>query len=71
MVLVAERPESVNMLVLGMLVEFKAIFAGLNEQVPDPQARAMVSVKVPAGNRDVIDMVKVVVVVPMGSDCVR
>ena len=54
-----------------MEVEPKAIFAGLNEQVPDPQARAMVSVKVPGGNKDVMDMVKVVVVVPMGRDCVR
>jgi hypothetical protein len=35
------------MLVLGMAVEPKAIFAGLKEQVPDPQDSAMVSVKVP------------------------
>ena len=65
----AESPESVKVLVLGMVVEFKAIFAGLKEQVaPDAQDRAMMSVKVLGAERDIV---KVVVVVPMGRDCVR
>jgi succinyl-CoA synthetase beta subunit len=59
----AESPESVIVLVFGRVVEPKAIFAGLKEQVPDTQDRATVSVKVMGAERDIV---KVVVVVPMG-----
>jgi hypothetical protein len=64
-----ESPETVSVLVLGMVVEFKAIFDGLKEQVPGAQDRAMVSVKVL--REEEREIVKVVVVVPTGRDCVR
>jgi len=40
-----ESPESVKVLVLGMVVEFKAISAGLKEHEPGEQVSSMVSVK--------------------------
>lgn len=64
----AESPESVNVLRDATVVEPKAIFAGLKEQVSEAQERAMVSVKVLAAVRYIV---KVVVAVPMGRDCVR
>jgi hypothetical protein len=66
----AESPESVNVLVLGTVLEFKAISAGLKEQVPGEQARETVSVKFRLAGAE-RDTVKVVVVVPMGRDCVE
>lgn len=64
----AESPVSVNVLVSSTVLEPKAIIAGLKEQAPDAQERAMVSVKVPAA---VMDIVKEVVVVPTVRVCVR
>jgi hypothetical protein len=52
-----------------MVVEFKAIFSGLKEQLPVAQASLMVSVKLLTTEER--EIVKVVVVVPMGRDCVR
>jgi len=43
LVLVADMPETVKVVVLGMVVEFNAMFAGLKEQFV--QLREMVSVK--------------------------
>jgi hypothetical protein len=56
------------MLLLGMVVEFKAIFAGLKVQLPEAHFRAMVSVKLLTTEER--EIVKVVVVVPMVRDCV-
>jgi len=67
--LVGESPKSVRILVLGMVVEFKAMLEGLKEHVPGEQERAMVSVKFKLGGADIL-IVKVVVVVPMGRNCV-
>jgi hypothetical protein len=64
LLLVAESPESVNVLLLGRDVDPKAISEGLKVQVPGEQERAMVSVKL--GTRAVMDIGKVVVVIPIG-----
>ena len=64
-----ESPESVNVLVLGTVVEFKAISVGLKLHVPGEQEREMVSVKFKIGRANKL-MVNVVEVVPMGRDCV-
>ena len=69
MALVGERPERVKMLVLGMVVEFKAMLDGLKEHVPGEQERATVSVKFKLGGADIL-IVKVVAAVPIGRDCV-
>ena len=69
MALVGERPERVKMLVLGMVVEFKAMLDGLKEHVPGEQERATVSVKFKLAGADIL-IVKVVAAVPMGRDCV-
>ena len=65
--LAAESPERVNVLLLGMVAEFNAIFAGLKEHEPALQERRTVSVKskLLGAERDTL---KVVVVVPMGTD---
>ena len=68
LLLVAESPVSVIVLVFGTVVEFKAISAGLKVHEPDVQERAMVSVKL--ATNAAMDTVKVVVVVPMGRDWV-
>ena len=60
-----ESPESVSVLVFGMVVEFKAMLEGLKAHVPGEQERAMVSVKFKLAGADIL-IVKVVVVVPMG-----
>ena len=67
MLLVPESPVTVSVLVLGTVVEFKAISEGLKVHCPE-QVRRMVSVKL-ATKAD-IDTVKVVVAVPMGRDWV-
>ena len=66
---VAESPESVNMLEFGTVVEFKAMLDGLKVHVPGEQERATVSVKFKLGGADML-IAKVVVVVPTGRDCV-
>jgi len=66
LLLVADSPESVIVLVLGTVVEFKAISPGL--KVHCEQESWMVSVKF--GMKAAMDIVKVVVVVPMGRDWV-
>jgi len=66
-VLDAESPESVIVLALGSVVEPKAINCGLKEQVPVAQDSLMGSVKVLGAERDIV---KVVLVVPMGCICV-
>ena len=64
-----ESPESVSVLVFGIVVEFKAMLEGLKPHVPGEQERATVSVKFKLGGADIL-IVKVVVVVPMGRYCV-
>lgn len=61
-------PESVIVLTLGKVVEPKAIICGLKEQVPGLHARRTESVKVLGPERDIV---KVVLAVPMGCNCVR
>jgi len=67
--LVGESPASVKILLLGTVVEFKAILDGLKEHVPGEQERATVSVKFKLGGADIL-IVNVVAVVPMGRYCV-
>ena len=68
LLLVAESPATVKVLVLGTVGEFKAISAGLKAHCPAVQESWMVSVKL--GTKAAMDMVKVVVVVPTGRDWV-
>ena len=65
----AESPASVNVLELGMVVEFRAISAGLKLHAPGEHERAMVSVKFKLAGADIL-IVNVVAVVPMGRYCV-
>ena len=65
--LLGESPKSVRVLLLGIVVEFRAMFDGLKEHEPVEQVRAMVSVKARLLGADK-EMVKVVVVVPMGTN---
>jgi len=62
-------PDSVNMLVLGTVLEFQAISAGLKLHWPGEHEREMVSVKLRLGAAYIL-IVKVVEAVPTGHDCV-